>query len=695
MSIVFFQPNSGEFAITRFQLPQTISTRLLLAFGAIAAFTIFAVGVGLWSNANTSAVQKEISSVHLDNLETSLELSVTGNAFVNAVTDLERALSIEEAEAAHKRANELNTELLKLIEHVAKSKVTDNEIIANLTTQAETYPKLVTELEKLVTEQLKRRTSIQQSTKIAGALRINLISRLENQLETAEDYDIESLLRILMSINVIKVTYAETVASESLNDLKRIEETFTSSASELRSNVAIMGSDLQNGIRELSAALMAIGQGDGSIFARRKTELIKAAMIEDKLFELQDAATFLNQNVSQFAEETQQAAIAAGKRAAVAATTGKILLILTAIASIAASGAIVWFYVVKNVSRRLSGMSATMRKLAEGDLTVDICEASADEIGDMARALAVFKDSMIQTNKLTEEQQKAAQERIRRGEQLAELVEAFDTDITKLLQSIELSMGELDSSSHSMREVAESTATRASSVASASDMSAQNVQAVSAAAEELSVTVDSISNQVETSAEVAANAVIEAKKTTDQMNELKDVASGISKVTALINDIAEQTNLLALNATIEAARAGEAGAGFAVVATEVKSLASQTAKATEQISVQINQMQASTTGAADSLEGIQKIIQELADNSEAVTNALEEQRQATQEIASSVVQASEGTAEVNHNISGLSESATEVGSVSAQVKHAVGSLSEQSQHLRTQVDKFLSDVQAA
>ncbi len=685
----------GEAVIKRFVSFNTISARLLLAFGAVAAFTLLSAGIGLWGNAKTGAVQKELSGTLLSNLEDSLKLSVLGSTVVNAVSDLEQAQTLDDAKKAIDHAGTLNTALQNQIGKIQQRSGKQKEIVANLQKEAAAYPVLTHKLENLVVDRLQKGQRIQAAFDKARALRQKLNAELEAQLEKADGYDVESLLRILMSANVMTVTYAEAIASNSLKEISEIEKTFSAAASETKSNVAIMGSAIPAQAQQHAKALIALGKGKDSIFAERKAQLIKDAMVEDKVAELEGASKRLDKLVTQFATLTQQAAEAAGQRATRASVTGRVLLVLVALASIAASAAIVWFYVMGNVSRRLTSMSNAMRRLAKGDLSVDTGSAAQDEIGDMAQALAVFKDNMIKTRDLTEEQQRQAQERIARAERLDAMVKDFDADISKLLQALGASMEELDSSARVMTDVAEDTAGRASAVASASDMATHNVQAVSAAAEELSVTVDSISDQVSNSAEVAMKAVREAEQTTAQMDSLQEVASGISEVTALINDIAEQTNLLALNATIEAARAGEAGSGFAVVASEVKNLASQTARATEQISSQIDQMQGATASAAQALGGIRTIIQDLAKSSESIANALQEQRQATQEIASSVVQASQGTAEVNENIGGLSESAKEVDHVSAQVKLAAASLSEQSTSLRRHVDEFLSRVQSA
>ncbi len=387
--------------------------------------------------------------------------------------------------------------------------------------------------------------------------------------------------------------------------------------------------------------------------------------------------------------------VARADRQMSSATHTLILNGLTLFAALAFTAA--GFVIVgRRVSRPIRMMSATMRGLAAHDLTVEIPGTGrGDEIGQMAEAVQVFKDSMIETDRLNAEQERQRAEQERRTKHLTALTREFDDQVTGLLQTVSSAATELQSTAQSMSATAEETNRQSTAVAAASEQTSANVQTVATATEELTASIGEISHQVVQSTQIAQKAVGEANQTAGQVKSLEEAAQKIGQVVQLINDIASQTNLLALNATIEAARAGEAGKGFAVVASEVKALATQTAKATEEIGVQIAGMQQATGLTVAAIDHIRGTISEISQIATTIASAIEEQGAATKEIARNVQQAAQGTHEVASNITGVTRAASETGAGSSQVLGAANELSKQSETLRAEVDRFLADVRAA
>jgi methyl-accepting chemotaxis protein len=246
-----------------------------------------------------------------------------------------------------------------------------------------------------------------------------------------------------------------------------------------------------------------------------------------------------------------------------------------------------------------------------------------------------------------------------------------------------------------MTSIAERTAHQAQAVSAATEEASSNVQTVASAGEELSASIQEISRQLSQATQITGEAVTMAGQTDDQVQGLVKAVEKIGDVVRLISDIAGQTNLLALNATIEAARAGEAGKGFAVVASEVKSLATQTAKATEEITGQIQAIQNATQGSVDSIRAITGVIGKINEISSSISAAVEEQGSATQEIARNVQQAAAGTQEVANNVQGVNASADETGTAAGQVLSAAEQLARQSDALRGDVSRFLEGIRAA
>jgi methyl-accepting chemotaxis protein len=340
-------------------------------------------------------------------------------------------------------------------------------------------------------------------------------------------------------------------------------------------------------------------------------------------------------------------------------------------------------------------LSAAMHALAAGDSTVGVPETDRrDELGEMAQAVLVFKDSMIQNEEFTRERQAGRRAREQRAERIEGLVDGFDGNVSGALGAVASAVTELEQTARSMSTTAEQASGQAAAVATASGQATANVETVAAGAEQLSASIAEIGRQVDQSARIAGEAADEMDSTNDTVHGLALAASRIGEIVDLINDIAGQTNLLALNATIEAARAGEAGKGFAVVAQEVKSLANQTAKATGEISQQVTSIQDETTGAVDAIGKIRGIIGEVNEIAVTIRSAVEEQGASTKEIARNVREAARGTSEVNSNIAGVTEVANQAGSAAAQVLTSSGEVLRQSESLRVQIDAFLRDVKA-
>jgi methyl-accepting chemotaxis protein len=352
----------------------------------------------------------------------------------------------------------------------------------------------------------------------------------------------------------------------------------------------------------------------------------------------------------------------------------------------------------RSVSRPLVAMTAIMNRLSSGETDVAIPGSGRrDELGVMTKAVQVFKDNMIETSRLRTEQEltKKRVEVERRGAML-ELADKFEAGVGGIVKSVASAATELQSTARSMATTSDQTTRQASTVAAASEQATASAQTVASATEELAASIREISQQVTRSSGLTKDAVQQACRSDEQVRELTAAAEKIGDVVKIISGIAGQTNLLALNATIEAARAGDAGkGGAAVVASEVKTLATETAKATDQIGVQIKAIQEAARNSARSIQGITEIIGRVDETTATIAVAVDEQGSATQEIARNVAQAAQGTQEVTSNIACVSQAADMTGAAAAQTLIAAGEMSKNGGLLRRQIEDFLREVRAA
>ena len=341
----------------------------------------------------------------------------------------------------------------------------------------------------------------------------------------------------------------------------------------------------------------------------------------------------------------------------------------------------------------LTSMTGAMDRLAEGELETDVpAVGRKDEIGKMAGAVQVFKDNAIEVQRMTREQEALARRSQRKvRSEIAALNNATGDEVHEAVAHVLRRSEAMQTSAEGISATADETSRQATIVAAAAEQAAANVQTVAAAAEELFASISEISRQVAQSSQITGEAVGEAQRTNQQVKSLAEAAIRINEVLQLISDIADQTNLLALNATIEAARAGEAGKGFAVVASEVKNLANQTAKATEEISAKVGEIQAATDLSVTAIEGIGSTIGEINGIASAIAAAVEEQGAATQEIARNVEQAAAGTNEVASSITHVTQAAGEAGEAAKQQLELADEVGGEVRRMRDRVSEITTD----
>lgn len=356
------------------------------------------------------------------------------------------------------------------------------------------------------------------------------------------------------------------------------------------------------------------------------------------------------------------------------------------------------FYVVRRrVTLPLDTITQTMRRLATGEFSVQIPGmARNDEIGEMARAVQVFKENALERQRVVKEHSNATERAAsQRSNEMRQLANHFESTVGNIVKIVSNAAIKLEATAGTLSSTAETTGRLADRVAKSSKQIFSHVSFVSVATEEMTSSVEEIGRQVNESNLISLQAVAQAKKTDASIGELARSAQRIGDVVKLISAIANQTNLLALNATIEAARAGETGRGFAVVASEVKSLATQTAKATEEIGAQIADMQIATDGTVAAIKTISTTIGEVSVVSGAIAAAVAQQTEATQSIARNVASAAQETSEAANNISDVSRGASETGFALGEMLSSARELSAESNRLKNEADRFLARVRAA
>jgi methyl-accepting chemotaxis protein len=482
--------------------------------------------------------------------------------------------------------------------------------------------------------------------------------------------------------NTFVINSDKTVATGALARLKFVENSLK----------AISSTDekIVQGLKEISALLEEYRQALSKLIDNSKSiDELTVEMTESAAAIMKGASAMKADLVSdqQRLESESDAIVGETERLIVMLAAGGFLL-----------GGVLAVLLGRGISRPMTAMCKAMRELAGGNFDVVLPGLGRrDELGEMAGAVEEFKLQAIakaERDAAAQDAQNKASSAARRTE-LIRFADDFEAAVGAIVSNVSASAVQLESAAGTLTRTAETTQGLSSQVAGASEQASSNMQSVAAATEELSMSVDEIGRRVRESNKIAEAAVIQAEQTDGRIGKLSRAAQQIGDVVKLITAIAEQTNLLALNATIEAARAGEAGRGFAVVASEVKSLASQTAKATDEISSHILGMQGATQESVAAIKEIGGTIAQISTIASTIAGAVEQQSSATQEIARSVQNVAQGTQAAAANIMQVNRGATETGSASEEVLNSAKTLSTESTRLREELDRFMANIRAA
>ncbi|MGB9297461.1 MAG: methyl-accepting chemotaxis protein [Pseudolabrys sp.] len=526
----------------------------------------------------------------------------------------------------------------------------------------------------------------------------DLMMNAKQEGAAAVETRLENLRRLLETeseSNLLAGLLTEASLANDPNRLEPLRDLIDSAQRKIVKNLnAITDRTHQAKLIALYKQLGAIGADDG-VIAARAYELNQQREALSAFNAAQAEAAKFKQAVDELVEEQGRIAQEISNYASGQIRSGQFILTALSIAAVIGAALVAWLYVGRSVARRLGFLSDAMRRIADGDLTVDVQDNRGDEIADMGRALLFFRQATADAAAARRKESEQTRTLESRRQLVENATQEFEQAVSNIVKTLDRAAAAMDTSARDMANSATRNQEQALATAAASEQATANVGIVATAAEEIAQSIEHIAARVANSATIAGQATSEARAITDAVVSLSASVDEIGEVSDLISSIAAQTNLLALNATIEAARAGEAGRGFAVVAQEVKGLATQTGKATGEITRHIVSIEQTTERSVQAIKKIAATIEQLSEVANDVAVAMRQQDTVTQEIARNAGAAAKGTRDVSEHITEVSNSAVKTGQVASTVLTASAELADQSHLLRKEVERYLAQLRVA
>lgn len=669
--------------------------KLQAAFGAVAGLTVLAAAVAFISFSVIEGGLQHVVNHQMAAMKDAMQLSViSGNIsaaaarFISAKTDEDRRATVELME--QKRAD------LAAGIAAAKQAIGESPALTKVIGLSQYLEANLTALEEAISQRTQLREQIDVMLEGLHQVHALIIEELARVSDPAQALEVSARTHLLVSLISEGSIVRDPSAFKNIQDRLKVA---TSSLNQTMSKfhdetmkASLSVETIRKGIEKLNR----FSQGADSIFARRARELFTATRVDAAIDENASIQSELDSVVAMLVNEAEVSTQAAAAELIDNLKTSSRLLLIVVVASLLAAGGIGVFYVQRHLVRRLIAIGTAMRRLASGEIDFAVPLATEhDEIGDMADSLEVFRASEIDRRSLSERERSEQKLQRARGSNIEQIIADFRVTITNVIGSVTENVLRMEATARNLSTIARDADQQARAVLLSSEATSTNVRTVAGATDQLGASIHGI-NEKTTKAHATARHATETARSTDQLvKKLSSGATRIGDVIKLIRAIAAQTNLLALNATIEAARAGDAGRGFAVVAVEVKALAAQTAKATEEIATQIGSIQDLTNHTVAAIHSIGGVMDDISGFTAAIADAVEQQTSSTQMIVHNIQEAAAGAKELAGKMAVVTEAIDETNRSAAAVHETSQAFSAQASTLENAVDAFLRRVTAA